>query len=443
MERWRRWTWNAKHAVFNLLDRRWRIRQLRALTARRNHGFSESALAHAEQLALDATLPLLTRRQARIMADNWRQHPLTFPETHSPRHYDVVMMSALGLPGGTTGSNIQEITAQRQGGLTTGLVHHPVWSWHVSRPIDSRVANLIDGDQVRRIALREKVTCDLLVVRVPKMGEHLMDDMPEIDAARSVVIINQPPYYEYTSAGGVGESYDLERVVEGFGSWIPDATWYPIGPRVRDVLETHHQDQWSRLNVGSTDWVNIIDTSVWRRTKRPQHGGPVRIGRHSRDFPSKWLGSADELLGAYPADTAFDVRVLGGAEVPRSVLGSLPRNWTVYPYNSVPVPDFLQDLDVYVYFPARDYAEAFGRAPLEAIAAGVPTIVPEEFRPLFGDAALYCSPQEVPEVVARLMADADTYEDQVQRGIDHLESHFSYGAHIKRLQAHGVRQSPA
>jgi glycosyltransferase involved in cell wall biosynthesis len=59
--------------------------------------------------------------------------------------------------------------------------------------------------------------------------------------------------------------------------------------------------------------------------------------------------------------------------------------------------------------------EAFGRNILEAMASGLPAILPPHFRPLFGDAAVYAEPVEVPSVLRRLYADRVAYEEIVAR----------------------------
>ena len=62
------------------------------------------------------------------------------------------------------------------------------------------------------------------------------------------------------------------------------------------------------------------------------------------------------------------------------------------PFGARDVPAFLAELDVFLHFPHADYIEEFGRAPMEAMAAGVPVILPPEFEPTFGAAALYAAP---------------------------------------------------
>jgi UDP:flavonoid glycosyltransferase YjiC (YdhE family) len=77
--------------------------------------------------------------------------------------------------------------------------------------------------------------------------------------------------------------------------------------------------------------------------------------------------------------------------------------------------------------------EAFGRNILEALASGLPAILPPHFRPLFGDAAIYAEPAEVPSVLRRLYSNRAAYEDMVARAESSVRARFGYEAHQRRL----------
>src|SRR5690606_7326483 len=143
------------------------------------------------------------------------------------------------------------------------------------------------------------------------------------------------------------------------------------------------------------DWHNIIDIQEWRRETSLEPSEKIRIGRHSRGQAVKWPTDPDQLLEIYPEDDRFEIRVLGGAEAPRDVLGRLPRNWHVWDFGEVHPRDFLSSIDVFVYFTHPNWVESFGRVIIEAMAVGVPVILPQEYRALFKDAAIYCRPEEV------------------------------------------------
>lgn len=355
------------------------------------------------------------------------------------RHFDVVLMSDFRLPGGSTGSNLQEITAQRDAGLTTGLVHHPVLRDDQSRGVNPKVLAAVDNDLVRFVAPDERVTCDLLVVRFPLIGQRLMDVLPSVEAARRIVVLNQTPDRRYGVGFKNNEAWNVARCAEGFTSLLGEHTWYPISPRVREAMVLHHSAEMAGIPLADEDWTNIIDLDGWRREGRRTPDGRVLLGRHSRDERDKWSEDPAVLAAAHPALPGWETHVLGGARVPERTLGGLPGHWTAHPFDSVDVREFLHGLDVYVYFTGEGHLEPFGRSPLEAIAVGLPTLLPHSFAPVFGDAAIYTGPEGVRDEIEALMGDEERYAHWVKRGHEVLRERFSHRTHLRRLADLGVR----
>lgn len=355
------------------------------------------------------------------------------------RHFDVVLMSDFRLPGGSTSSNLQEITAQRDAGLSTGLVHHPVLREDQSRGVNPKVLAAVDNDRVRFVAPDERVTCDLLVVRFPLIGQRPLDVLPSVEAARRIVVLNQTPNRRYGVEEPGNEAWDVARCVEGFTSLLGEHSWHPISPRVREAMVLHHAADMAGVPLADEDWTDIIDLDAWRRGGRRTPDGRVLLGRHSRDHRDKWLGDPEALAAAHPALPGWETRVLGGAKVPGHTLGGLPGHWTAHPFDAVDVREFLHGLDAYVYFTGEGHLEPFGRAPMEAIAVGLPTLLPHAFAPVFGDAALYTTPEGVRAEVGALMGDEERYVRQVRRGHEALRERFSHQTHLRRLADLGVR----
>ncbi|GHC76880.1 hypothetical protein GCM10007079_13640 [Nocardiopsis terrae] len=354
------------------------------------------------------------------------------------QHFDVVVMSDFRLPGGTTGSNLEEITAQRRAGLRTGLVHHPALHGDQSLGVNPRVLAAVDNDLVRFVAPDERVTCDLLVVRFPLIGQRPLDVLPSVEAARRIVVLNQTPLRRYGVEEARNEAWDVARCAEGFRSLLGEHSWYPVSPRVREAMVSHHAAEMAGIPLADEDWTNIIDLDAWRRESRRAPDGRVLLGRHSRDHRDKWPGEPAALTAAYPGLPGWETHVLGGAKAPERVLGVLPDHWRVRGFDSG-VRDFLHGLDAYVYFTREGHLEPFGRAPLEAIAAGLPTLLPHSFEPVFGAAALYTDPAGVRAEVEALMADGERYEHQVERGHEVLRERFGHRTHLRRLARLGVR----
>lgn len=436
---------------------------VRWLEERLWNGFSITALDELRQVSMDSSLSPYVRAQALMAIAKWHSangdpavaydHAYTArtimpslssdqvivrPPGSATTHFDVIILSNFNLPGGTTSSNAQEIEAQTAAGLRTGLIHHPIYEWNVSRGINPKILQYVDGDQVRLVTPRQRVTCDLLVIRAPKIGERLMDDMPRIDAGQTIFVINQTPLRSYGLDEGEA-TWDIRLVHDNLRRRFGEHLWYPIGPGTRRALVDSHAAELDGIQLAADDWLNIIDVAAWQRDSRRDEDGRIRVGRHSRDHVGKWPETSTMLTAAYPDMAPYEIHVLGGADTAAQTLGgNLPRNWIVHGFDGLPVRDFLHGLDIYVYFTASRWTEAFGRAPLEALAVGLPAILPVQFRDLFGPAAIYTEPHGVKSYVEQLMTDSALYEQHVTRGLDVIKGRFDYDAHLKRLAQFGV-----
>ncbi|WP_078555859.1 glycosyltransferase [Bacillus alkalicellulosilyticus] len=347
------------------------------------------------------------------------------------RHFDVILASDFRLPGGTTTSNMEEIKSQKRMGIRTGLIQ--MYRYDSNRKeINPKIRDLVDGEQVQLLVYGEKVSCDLLILRHPPILQNWQKYLPDVDAKNICVIINQTPMREYgTDPKFV---YDLKNTNQNLVTYFgKQATWYPIGPLVRGALHDHHSDELKYIELADHDWSNIIDVEEWKRSTRPNRGSRVRIGRHSRGDHAKWPADKNQLISIYPDKGDYEIHVLGGAEAPIDVMGGLPSNWNVLEFGEMDPKEFLAGLDVFVYYTHPDLVEAFGRVIIEAMAVGVPVIIPPHYQELFGEAAIYAEPNEVRGIIDNLMNDDNIYEEQVNRAHNYVEKHFGYTKHNSRV----------
>ncbi|MFC3170284.1 glycosyltransferase [Paracoccus fontiphilus] len=355
-------------------------------------------------------------------------HPLRSKQT---THFDVIIASEFRMKGGSTRSNIEEILCQAKAGLRTGLVQMYRYDCP-DRGIIPEVRELIDSGLCTVITHGESVSCDLLTVRYPPVLDNVHRYLPKIDAKTVNVIINQPPMSDYGPDGI--RRYYLENCAKNarhhFGK---NATWYPIGPLVRDALHEHHHSELSHINLSPNDWCNIINVEDW---DRGQHKltGKLRIGRHSRDHEHKWPTDKEDILSAYPNADDVEVHILGGSQAAASIINEVPNNWTVHEFGSLHPREFLRDIDVWIYFSNPGWVESFGRAIIEAMAVGVPVILPEVYRSLFKDAVLYATPKTALSLARKLHSDPEAYYAQVKKAQEYVRENFGYEMHINRIR---------
>jgi glycosyltransferase involved in cell wall biosynthesis len=348
------------------------------------------------------------------------------------RHFDVILVSDFRLPGGTTTSNVEEIKAQKRMGLRTGLIQ--MYRYDLGhKTSNQQIRELLDGDRVQMLVYGEKVSCDVLILKHPPILQEWQQFVPDVEAANVHVIVNQTPVEHYGDEGEL--QYTISRCEEHLQKYFgKGGVWHPVGPLIREALYQHHKEELTGITLASEDWVELIDVNEWRRESRPPRGPRPRIGRHFGQDEVKWPIDASELLAISPDSGDYEVHVLGGAKVPRKVLGGLPKNWHVLGFGEVHPNDFLSTLDVFVYYTHPYWVEAFDRSIIEAMAVGVPVILPYSYRKVFKEAAIYAEPAEVKRSIDRLMMDDGYYESQVRMARDYVEEHFGYTVHATRLR---------
>jgi glycosyltransferase involved in cell wall biosynthesis len=348
-----------------------------------------------------------------------------------PRHFDVIIASDFRLDGGSTLSSVEEIKAQHQAGLKTGIVQLNRYDYSAKKKLNSNIRELINTDAAELIVYGEEVTCDLLLLRYPPIFEEYQIYYPNIQAADIKLIVNQTPYSEYSSNGE--KRYSLQRVNNRIKQYFgKEATWYPIGPLVREALLEHHFNELDNIQLAKENWENIININDWNRKTNYHLNKPYIIGRHSRDNYVKWPESPAKLLSAYPSDSNYTIKVLGGATVPKSILGEIPNNWDVYFFDEITSKAFLTELDFFVYYTHSSWIESFGRVIIEAMASGIPVIISPDYKKLFEDAAVYAVPEDVTKKIDFLLT-GENYETQVNKGIEMVKERFSYETHIERI----------
>jgi hypothetical protein len=351
-------------------------------------------------------------------------------------HYDVVIMTDLRFPGGSSASTLEEIGIQHANGIKTGLYHKPSPVMRArSRPFHRGIVEAVLDKKCDLLNMSSGVTADIMVVRHPSILHSIAAPLPDCQVGQVVLVVNHPPM---NSEGRV--DYLLPFVVQSLAAQygtVPRV--FPIGPLIRTAVA----NLYGGAALEPADWVNVFKLDRFMGNARvPPRGRQLRIGRHSRPGPEKWPTSEADIRSAYLVDSDNEVSILGGAEIPENILGSRPRNWTVYEFGTLDVVHFLNSIDVFVYFHHPAWIESFGRVIAEAMATGLPAILPHHFEPLFKQGAIYQTPEGVRETVDRL-SDPRYYSEQSHRAIEYVKAHFSPAVHLSRLNQLTSRLSDA
>lgn len=344
--------------------------------------------------------------------------------------YDLVLISDLGLRGGTRRCNEGYIEAATALGMRVGLFHWPRYDLILS-DIANDYRRLSYRQNVDIIVPEDTVECSAVLIHHPPILRYRIDALPQIKTHRVGILVNQLPMQ---LRGDLPHYYD-RRESENLCVELFDQkpTWIPISPLARRSLsdlgyERLHEQDWFPPLGGTLPH----DRPPIRTSTRGN--GKVILGRHSRDHWTKWPEDSSKLLAAYCADTDFSVRLMGGTSYAEKLLYTLPTNWETIAFDKIPVAQFLSEIDIFLHFVHGRYIEEFGRNVMEAMAQGVPAILPHSLQETFADAATYCAPEEVQAVVERLVADSDLYAAQSERGYQFVQATSDQPIVIERLR---------
>ena len=76
---------------------------------------------------------------------------------------------------------------------------------------------------------------------------------------------------------------------------------------------------------------------------------------------------------------------------------------------------FLHQLDFYLHFPHPRAVETLSRPALEAAAVGCVVVLPERSAAVYGDAAVYATPDGVPDLIRRYRENPGMFAEQSRR----------------------------
>jgi glycosyltransferase involved in cell wall biosynthesis len=320
---------------------------------------------------------------------------------------------------------MEEIRALRAEGMSVAVMHLESWR-HMTvedRPMCEPFQRMVNDGLVEQVLLTDDVVCDLLVLRYPPILQFRSGERSSVRPERMIVLANQAPHERDGSDNRYVPDACHANATEMFGV---APLWVPQGPQVREAL--------AGLTAGTLadfDMPGIMDSAALAPARTGFRSVMPVVGRHSRDDWTKWP-TREDLPRIYPGDDRWDVRIMGGTSSVAKIIGEdPPAAWTCYGFDETDVESFLYQLDFWIYFPHPQQYEAFGRAVLEALAAGCVTVLPPRFEATFGDAALYCEPSEVVGLVDAHYADLDRFLARSALAQQRVRERFSHDSYRK------------
>ncbi|WP_425093532.1 glycosyltransferase [Tropicimonas sp. S265A] len=336
--------------------------------------------------------------------------------------FDIVTVVDPRFQGGTSSAVSAEITAAVREGYSVALVCYEAVNLRQPMPFNPRLEKLVNRNEVTILSPGDRATCRLAILHNPYTAGLVPLDPVGITAERRLVVAHHPP----VDADGV-PAFDLsatrrnaEEILSG------PADWVPVGPNARAAFRGLS----GAPDLMPEDWHNTIDFDAWYNKPEQRASGPLRLGRHSRADLRKFPADRAAFLEIYGDDPDVLVDLLGCPAQLTNMLSPVPSSWQLRPFGSMNVRDYLDALDVFVYYHRSDWVEAFGYTVIEAMARGVPCVLPETLGPSFSSAARITAPTDA-LAAARTLAEAP--EQARQAGYDLVRSHHSFDAATRRL----------
>lgn len=314
---------------------------------------------------------------------------------------DVCIITNLNFPGGNTSSTLDEVNYFINLGYKVKLIHCPT-NKVIGNDISSRYTEYTE--LIENWSSLVRIDCDYLIVRHPLVinsssFNYLID---KIYAKKSFFVINNSSY----RIDGT-KVYDMLELTDRISMLnTTNVTICPISSVIRDEVYPDLKNNKLSHLLSYSDWNPTFNLSEYDLPAKKVIKKPFSIGRHGRDGKEKWIENINELSKVYPVNHPdFNIKILGGARHAIDLIGECPDNWDIKPFGLISPKEYLQELDVFVYFPNTNLSEAFGRTIVEAMFASVPCVLPERFKEVFGNLAFYSSPENVCDVIYRLSQD--------------------------------------
>ncbi|OZI56393.1 glycosyltransferase family 2 protein [Bordetella genomosp. 4] len=315
------------------------------------------------------------------------------------------------------------IQASREHGWSTALYHWPRYESYVHAPIDPRVYEACQQYDLEIITNGDEITVRSALVPHPEIFQYRLDQFPQMDVEQVAVVATEAliPNDDVDGSGsfssattrGAKINVVKSHLLQLFGT---SGTWWPISVSVHSKLA----DVDPSINISPDIWLPLVDLNDRKldvALSRRKRNVP-NLGRYygaSPEIGGSWPDSFKDVKRAYCVDSNMKVHFVGDEDVVCSHFGRRPNNWTFKREADVGIPEFLTEIDFYIYYPDRNYFGIFDPVIPHALYWGIPVVTYPALREVFRNAAIYSTPEKVASTIAEYWADKNRYADISQR----------------------------
>lgn len=193
------------------------------------------------------------------------QHERLFPvpEPMKPnkqkgeRHFDLIML--LDMNDQTEkGLNLleQELQQTTKLNLVVGVVDKTVYETNQKQmnAKNDHTRTLLQRYNVGVIVYGETVTCDVLIIRSPKIMEDKQAFIPRIKPKACLILIEELQEMAYNGKSLIMDNYreSMQQIMIQFGK---KGRWYPLNDTIRKKLTTTHAHDIRQIPLAKANWL--------------------------------------------------------------------------------------------------------------------------------------------------------------------------------------------
>ena len=324
------------------------------------------------------------------------------------RAYDVLFVADWRFLESCQRTAVDEMAALAATGRRVALLHLESYRgvFLKRQPLAAPVQDLINAGVVDRVGLHERVEAGLVLVRQAAVLQFAGGMPSRVRGGRIVVVADRAP----VRADGTDRRYrpaDCSAAARRLFGGQPE--WVAQDPGVRACLRTLD----GALAVAEPDFPTAVGSPGWVEPRTAAQPGPAVAGTDLCDAAAWPPDLTDSLAGCRRLDADIRIRL---PHRPRAeVTFELPGAWLGYDVADIEPAPYLHQIDFYLHFPPEASAEWYSRPALEAAAMGCVVVMPERYAALYGDAAVYCEPDEAGALITRYRADPALFAEQSRR----------------------------
>ena len=310
--------------------------------------------------------------------------------------FDIVLVADPRFSGGTSSALVTDARIFQKIGYSVGLVFVTCGYLNSSgQDLNEDVLSLLDLPNIERIDPATTAKAKIAFLHHPMVFSTGMEEQPKLEAEKIIMVAHHLPFRGDGSLqyNPISTSRQVRRL---FGQ---NSLWAPVSGVCRSQLLSFTP----LLKLTSQDWPNVFDHAAWMPTRKKFSEQTVRIGRHGRNDFLKWPAHRREIEESLPTHPTQSVHVMGCPEAHLAALDVDMSSWNIVPFDGLPVAEFLDQLDIFVYHFHPKWMESFGRTIAEAMLMEVVCVLDPRLEPTFGDLAFYCHPKDTQKTIDHLL----------------------------------------